>query len=248
MGLGLVAWGGKGQKGWVHASLTGRACEWLSLDAAQEEFCALPEYEARRLDLALTTTDGSIKHETVLDAYRCGGFQTSSGGRPPSCRQILPETPEEGRTIYIGSRERDKFFRAYEKGFELARGLRDVEDLRIGGVPIADIYRLELELKAKTAPLPPDLIDRRDQYFAGAYPFTQSVLDVEPELLVMQRERGPQLDLARALANVQRQYGATLFTALVAHHGDIGAVWAKVVGSDHSRPLLEAGVLLVEHE
>lgn len=250
MGVGLVAYGGEAQRGWVYASLTGKGCHWLvDWDRAQEAIEALPAYDARRVDIALTTGDGLVGHESVLAAYRAGGFQT--GGRPPTCRQVIGEDPRDGRTIYVGSRERDKFFRGYEKGYEMARGLLDkgMDVTHIDQVPIADLYRLELELKAKSAPLPDDIIERRDQYFAGAYPYLQSVLsEVEPEILVLRREREPQLDLARALANIRRQYGATLFTALMAHHGDFGAVWAKIVGRDHNPALLAAGVLLVDHD
>jgi hypothetical protein len=46
---------------------------------------------------------------------------------------------------------------------------------------------------------------------------------------------------------IRAQYGSTLFTALVAHHGDIGAVWEKIIGTKHNQRLLEEGVLLVDH-
>lgn len=250
MPVGLLAYGGDAQRGWVHTSLTGKACAWVEdWDRALEAAEALPGYNARRVDIALTTTDGSVGHDGVLAAYRAGEFQPAGGGRPPTCRQIVGESPTDGRTIYVGSRERDKFFRGYEKGYELAQGLfeKGMQVTHVDGVPIEDMYRLELELKAKTADLPADLIERRDQYFAGAYPYLGRVLEVEPEILVMRRERGPQLDLARALGNIRRQYGATLFTALVAHHGDFGAVWEKVCGTTHNAALVEAGVLMVDH-
>jgi hypothetical protein len=53
--------------------------------------------------------------------------------------------------------------------------------------------------------------------------------------------------LARALQQIRTQYGRTLFTALHAYEGDIGAVWSKVCGDQHQKDLLEAGVLLVDH-
>jgi phage replication initiation protein len=245
MTVGLMAWGGERQKGWKYVGLPGRGCEWIDdWDLAQESLEGLPQYEHRRVDIALDTFQREVTHQSVIDAYRAGLFITS--GRPPKFTRIESERPEDGRTCYIGSRERDKFLRGYEKGLEMAQGTTLTH---IDGVPIQDIYRLELELKAKTSALPVDLIDNRDQYFAGAYPYLQSVLaDVQPEILVMRRERGPQLDLARALAVIRRQYGNTLFTAAVAHHGDFGAVWSKVVGNKHSEALLRAGVLLVDHE
>jgi phage replication initiation protein len=112
-----------------------------------------------------------------------------------------------------------------------------------------DWWRLELELKPQTAPLPEDVIDRRDQYFAGAYPYLGQVLkDVPAEALVMPRERGPQLDLALSLETMRKQWGSTLYTALRAYHGDISAVWEKVCGNRDNERLVRAGVLMVDHE
>ena len=88
------------------------------------------------------------------------------------------------------------------------------------------------------------IIDR----FAGAYPYLQDVLSVEPEVFVQRRERGPQLELAAALASIRKQYGATLFTGLAAYHGDFLAVWERVVGRKHNQALVDAGVLMVSHE
>jgi hypothetical protein len=39
-----------------------------------------------------------------------------------------------------------------------------------------------------------------------------------------------------------------LYTALMAYGGDMTAIWDKIVGDHHSLPLVEAGVLLVDHE
>ena len=213
--------------------------------------------------------DGYAK---VVEAYEAGRFAPpGQGGRPPKCRQNLSMNEEDGSTLYVGTRTSDKFFRAYEKGKQLlgpqlsaalARGDEravaavwgeKVRGTGAGGetalFPLRDMFRYELELKPKTAPLPEDVIDRRDQYFAGAYPYLQTVLaDVEAEALVMRRERGPQLDLAMALGNCQRMFGSTLFTALTAYHGDIGAVMSKVMGDRHNEALLRAGVLLVNHD
>lgn len=265
MAVGKVAWGGESQRGWAYTSLSGRGCEWVSdWDRAQEAADVLDGYAVRRVDIAVDRFDPD-GFDNCLAAYRAGAFAPAGqGGRPPKCKLITGELEEDGSTINVGTRERDKFFRGYEKGKQLfskeiaasrAEG-KGAFRMRVVGDdgrellwPVEDWFRYELELKPKTAPLPEDVIDRRDQYFAGAYPYLSTVLsDVESRALVMRREKGPQLDLAAALSNIQRSYGNTLFTALVAHHGDIGAVWAKVCGKKHSEPLLRAGVLLVEHE
>lgn len=247
MHIGLMAFGGESQKGWVSVNISGRGCEWVrDWDAAADIAATLPQFEARRVDLALDTYKREVTHETVIAAYEAGAFTTA--GRPPKITEILPGEKREGRTVYIGSREQGKFMRGYEKGYELVKGhAPDVEITHIDGHPIEDIYRLELELKPKVSPLPVDLILRRDEYFSGAYPYLQNVIDIEPEVWHQKRERGPQMDLEASLSQIKHQYGSTLFTALAAHHGDIGAVWEKIVGSKHNENLLEKGVLLVDH-
>ena len=245
MQIGMLAFGGERQRGWAYCGLTGRGCEWVKdWDRAQDRLVELERFEARRVDIALTTTHRKVTHEAVIEAYRAGLFATN--GRPPKMTRIESERPEDGRTCYVGNRERDKFLRGYEWGIKNFGG-SDVTQL--DGCPIEDMYRLELELKAKTAALPVDLIDRRDEYFAGAYPYLQTVLpDVESEILVMQRERGPQMDLKRRLQAIRQQWGSTLYTAMVANHGDFGAVWEQIVGRSHNEDLLRAGVLLVDHD
>jgi phage replication initiation protein len=163
-------------------------------------------------------------------------------------KQIVPNDPTEGRTIYVGKRDQPKFLRAYEKGYEQAQKFPGLEIKEFNGFPVGDWYRLELELKAKKQLLPEDLIENRDQFFAGAYPYLQSVLDVEPQILKQSRDKHPQRTLASMLEILRTQYGNTLFTALTAYHGDIGAVWEKIVGHKHNEKLLEEGVLMVEHD
>lgn len=248
MQVGFMAYGGESQKGNVMVNVTGVGCAWAVPDwgRVQDAVDGLPDYEVRRLDIALDTYRREVTHDKVVQAYRDGLFTLA--GRPPSMTRIEPEDPHEGATIYIGKRENSKFLRCYEKGRELVKAFPKGAINNIDGVPVEDIYRVELELKAKDGPLPVDLIDRRDQYFAGAYPYLQTVVDVRPEVFVQPREKGPQNDLNGLLAHIRQQYGNTLFTAMVAHHGDIGAVWAKIVGDRHNTNLLSSGVLLVDHD
>lgn len=245
--IGDMSYGGEAMRGWVWIEITGKGCSWVSdWNRCEDELSRLSEFQYKRVDIALDTFKREVTHETVIQAHTDGHFTT--GGKPPSLRQILPGDPEDGRTAYVGKRDQPKFLRAYEKGYETVKNLpKPLMASTIHGVPVADWYRLELELKAKNQPLPEDMIENRDQYFAGAYPYLQSVLDVEPQVLKLSRDKSPQRALAGMLEIMRAQYGNTLFTALVAHHGDIGAVWEKVVGTRHNQRLLEEGVLLVDH-
>lgn len=247
MALGRVDYGGESQRGWVRWDISGKGCEWVKSWDALDAIEALPAAEIRRVDLALTTWRGEVSHELVCDAHGAGRF--ACGGRPPHLQTIQSSDPRAGRTCYVGKREKsDKFFRAYEKGFELAAKLQGFTVLAIDGFPVEDIYRCEVELKAENRPIPWEVVERRDQYFAGAYPFCGDILPgVEADILQRRPEREPQLDLKAALATCKQQFGKTLFTALTAYHGDIGAVWDQIIGSDHNLDLVRAGVLMVEH-
>lgn len=251
MVLGRMDFGGDAQRGWVRMDIPGKGCEWVKDWDSIDNLEALPSAEIRRLDVCLTTWEGEVSHERVLAAHTKGLF--SSGGRPPALRQIISSDPRAGRTCEVGKREKaDKFFRGYEKGFQLASKMPPPIAsgcTHIDGHAIEGIYRCEVEFKAENRPIPWDVVDRRDHYFTGSYPFLAEVLPgVDPDILMRRPERAPQTELAVALANARIQYGSTLYTALRAYHGDITAVWDLICGDHHNEDLLAAGVLLVDHD
>jgi len=250
MPIGRIDYGGESQRGWVRVDITGKGCEWVQDWPGLESVEALPSAQLRRLDIALTTWEGQVTHELVVKAHTAGRFTIR---RPPKLQQILSSDPRAGRTCYIGERERsDKFMRCYEKGFEMAAkyaGRVPGETTHIDGKRVEDIYRCEVEFKATGTDIPWEVVERRDQYFAGAYPFCGDVLPgVESDILMRRPQRAPQTDLQAVLDNCCIQYGPALYTALRAYHGDMTAVWDKIVGDHHSQTLIEAGVLLVEHD
>lgn len=250
MVLGRMDYGGESQRGWVRVDIGGKGCQFLQDWDETRRIEELESAQLRRLDIALTTWEGQVTHDQVVQAHKAGRFAT--GGRPPALQQVTSSDPRAGRTCYIGKREADKFMRCYEKGFELAAkyGAKMAGSVvNIDGKSVEDIYRCEVEFKATGTDIPWEVIERRDQYFAGAYPFCADVLPgVESDILMRRPEREPQIDLKAALENCRVQFGPTLFTALMAYHGDITAVWDKVIGRHHNQSLLEAGVLLVEHD
>lgn len=250
MPLARLDFGGDSQRGWVRTELTGKGCEWAQDWDALAEVERLADAQIRRLDIALTTWDGEVTHQHVVDGHGAGRFKTC--GRPPDLQQITSSNDRAGRTCYVGKRTSDKFFRAYEKGFEMAgkmgRGVGTI--VAIDGHPVEDIYRCELELKAGDTSIGWDVIERRDQYFAGAYPFCADVLPgIEADILMRRKERVPQMSLAGALATVKLQAGPTLRTALEAYGGDYFRLMQEVIAEPghHNQALLEAGVLLVDH-
>ena len=247
MPIGRMDYGGESQNGWVRVAIPGKGCQWVETGeiASVEQ---LEQAEIRRLDIALTTWHGEVGHDQVVQAHTDGRFTIR---RPPNLQQIL--NSDGGRTCNIGQREKsDKFMRCYEKGFEMVSkmgGNLPGKVTHIEGSRVEDIYRCEVELKAVTTDIPWEVIERRDQYFAGAYPFCADVLpNVEADILKRRPERDAQTSLAAALENCRVQFGPTLFTALHAYQGDMTAVWEKIIGDHHSQALLETGVLLVDHD
>lgn len=274
--IGMMMTGGESVRGWSMASITGAGCSWVdwgkAMDCCTED---LSGFELKRVDVALDRFDGSHWHE-VDAAWKAGEFSPAGGGKAPKAKPIDSRRPEDGRTYYVGNREGAKFYRGYEKGMQLlgpqmaaaeAREQEDFDpiehlcrqDVRLDRqedgrcrpvvFELRDWWRDEVEFKPVNQPLPLDIIENRDQYFAGAYPYLSKVLPtVDVQALIQRREKMPQLELSKALAHIQRQFGRTLYTALHAYHGDLGEVWSKIVGREHNRALVEAGVLLVEHE
>ena len=205
------------------------------MDAAGEMGAVeeLPDAQIRRLDIALTTWDGG---DQSRDGCGCScGWEIHDSSSSRTFSKIL--NSDGGRTCNIGTREKsDKFMRCYEKGFELRAkmgGNLPGVVTHIEGARVEDIYRAEVELKAVTADIPWDVVERRDQYFAGAYPFCADVLPgIEPDILKRRPEREAQTSLSAALENCRVQFGPTLFTALHAYHTGHDSRLAK----DHWEP------------
>ena len=225
-----VMWGGPTQNGRCYADVTGLGCalvpNWERAVGALADVSAV----LKRVDIAADFYHGEVNYESTKAAFDAGRF--ARGGRPPKAVELLPSRPEDGRTLYVGSRENDVFFRGYEKGRQLA------------STQYPEWFRLEIELKAVKRKMPPELIEYRDQFFAGSYPYLQDVLpEINPEVLVYPQRLACD-DLGVLLEHIKHQFGPTLYTALAVHGGDFLAVWDRIVGDHHNEALVEAGVLL----
>lgn len=244
--LARLDYGGESQRGWVRCSLSGVPCGLVADWSEAVGLSELAAAQVRRLDLAVTTYRREVTHERFELAHGAGRF--NCGGRTPDMQAITSSNPRAGRTLYVGKRDSDKCCRGYEKGFEVAAKYPG-ELTHLDGFPVEDVYRVEVELKAKTRPVPWEAVWSADQYFAGAYPFCSDILpDVEPEVLTPARRAAASHDLAGLLAHCRAQYGNALFTALTVMQGDMGAVMARIVGKQHHEGLVAAGALLLTPE
>lgn len=260
MPAGVVLTGGETQRGRSCVDLSGVGCGFVAdWKHAEKALLGLPGRSWRRGDIAADFFHGEVTHERVKQAHAEGKFKR--GGRNPVLRQVISSDEDDGRTIYIGRRGGDALGRFYEKGKKefwtganqllrrLAGSPREVTaiDRYLNGGEAFDLaawYRAELELRAKNRPIPEDWISRRDEYFAGAYPFLQELLpEVEGRILIRPRDMGI-VAIERALERVKRQWGAVLYTGLAYCGGDYVALCLKILGDKHSRRLIEAGALL----
>lgn len=252
--VGNVCFGGDSVKGWCQVNLTGECMDHIHGDVAETLTQLVEDLDGqfKRVDIALTTSDGSIGLETVRKAWETGGFTTR--GRRPDKEERVSSRRTDGQTIYIGKREQPKFVRAYEKGYQLAKefslqlkahgmGPIQVEGMRIEGAPVEDIFRVEVELKPDPRLFPADIMVNRDTYFAGAYPYLAQLVAAKPDTFRLTAQRKAINQLDSALLEMRRQWGDVLFTALMVHEGDITAVWDKIVGAKHSAAMLAGGVL-----
>ncbi len=258
-----IDYGGDSQRGWVRFDMPGEGCGWVQDWAAFEAFgMGLADCDIKRIDIAFTTADSSVVNDAmVVAAFDAGLF--GCGGRPPGMRSIINSDPCAGKTRYIGKRENHKFLRCYEKGWELLKDLPDcAEFLRkpgvsmavdhLGVVNAADLYRVELELKDVDKYIPWSVIGRRDDVFAGAYPFCAALIPDAPHWVMQEIPSfKPRAALLEALGNAFRSYGGTWKAAHLAYGGDDAALLALgrvMLASEPSPRLVDAGVLTVDHE
>ena len=251
--IASIDYGGDSQRGWARFDMPGTGCEWVQDWAAMATALESINAQLRRVDLALTTHDGSVTHDRVVKAHQDGLF--SSGGRNPKRRDITGSDPRDGRTVYVGARDGAKYVRCYEKGFELLNKCGIPENLKtacthieyngVGRVKVDDLYRVEVEFKDVDKVLPYAILTDRDSYFAGANPFCASLLPGAPERKVMGLpDFNAKAALAVQLEHCRRAYGAIIRTAILAH-GDESAVLAMIAGEGPSDRLISAGVLSI---
>lgn len=261
--IARIDYGGESQRDWVRFDMPGSGCAWVQDWALIERtFSGVVDSEISRLDIAFTTSDPSVVSDAkVVQAFDDGQF--CCGGRPPGMRTIMNSDPTAGKTRYIGKRENHKFLRCYEKGWEMFKDLPDsAEFLRKPGVQVAmdhmgmvnvqDVYRVELELKNVDKFIPWTVIQRRDEVFAGSYPFCAKLLPDAPHWVMQELPSfKPRAALLEALGNAFRSYGGTWKAAHLAYGGDDVALLRlakEMLASEPSRRLVESGVLTVDHE
>ena len=206
---GLMAWGGKNQKGTVYVSLNAQGCaritDWEKLRA----WCECHQAKLTRVDFAHDDfAGGTVNIEWAHQTWLDNGFNT--GGRRPEAKLYGDWWGlTKGRSVYMGERQNGKLLRVYEKGKQL-------------GDPDSPWVRVELELHSKDRVIPLDAVTRAGAYLAGAYPCLH-FLSAEQNKL---RTTGKAVKIAyrRAKEVLKQQGGKLIGVMLKVEGGDYAAV------------------------
>ena len=206
--FGIIAWGGKAQRGTAHIEIDGVGCaqhlDWKGIEAWGVEHGA----RITRIDLAHDDLDGRwCNIERTLEWHESGGF--NCGGRNSKVKLAGDwHDLTDGRTVYVGTRG-NKMLRCYEKGKELKQ-------------PDSPWFRVELELRNKNRVLPWDMLTRPGQYLAGAYPCLAFLSTEQCKLRTTQK--ATKLSLGCMTDNAARLSGKAINVLMELHKEDAGAV------------------------
>ena len=254
--VGMIDYGGDSQREWVRVNIPGEGCGWVQDWAAAELLEeTLIDSEITRIDIALTTGHGEVTDSMVVSAHAAGKF--TNGGRPPEMESWVSSNPKAGKTRYIGSRKYHKFMRCYEKGWELLKTLSETDRNLVsqpgclmqvdvlGMVEPGNLYRVELELKNVDKYLPWTVIGRRDEVFAGSYPFCADLLPGVPHWHMQALpDFKPKAALSAGLANCKRSYGGILRALSMAGYSK-DQIWDSILGDEPSQKMIDAGALTI---
>lgn len=211
-GSGLIAWGGKSQRGRMYVSIQGQGCatvqDWSGLVQWLEQHTAT----IKRVDLAHDDFAGEITDITwAVEQYKAGGF--NAGGRQP-VHQVFGDwlsgdQATEGRTFGVGRRANGKFCRVYEKGKQQ-------------GDPQSGWVRVEVEWRSKQRHIPYDVLTRPGIYLAGAYP-CMHILSTEQER-IRTTANAVTITFESAMENAKQQTGKLINLMMHVYGGDYAEV------------------------
>lgn len=162
----VLAGGGRAnQASTVHFNLYGQACLHIDHDTwvRLRNWLGKAHGHITRIDLALDRWQGGSVAD-VETAYTDGEFDVR--GKRPTQRHAGCWTSGHSRTYYVGSRDTGKQFRGYEKGDEI-----------FGPEQKDPWVRYEVEIRNNNRIIDLDSLSHPQDFFAGAYPFCQRMLD-----------------------------------------------------------------------
>lgn len=151
-----------------------------------------------RVDLAHDDFDGkTFNVEKIINLYQSGAFTCYR--KAPQISYVgdwFSTNDTKGRTVYIGSRGSDKYFRGYEKGKELQS-----EDK-------PNWFRCEIEFHNRDTIIDLEVLINPHFYFAGAYPAFEYLSNKFQRFETIQHE--VVADVTHRVFHAKRQAGSVV--------------------------------------
>lgn len=255
-----VFWGGDRQRNTALIMMKGLGCQlvndWLP---PVTHLSSLPKCKVSRLDVALDIFDRSLTLEHLWSLRKDNSMWRFTPGRPPKFTPIgdMTEAGDDGRTLYIGTRDSDMYGRAYEKGMQLfaksmavpGMNVRDVMvslDTKCEPFKVGDYLRFEVEFKAKTTELTLPMLLKPDSLIAGAYPVVAKYLQIDKPTKRLRVENAVMNDLDAMLKLIKKQWGPTILTGLDKYGPH--ELMCRILGNHRNQRLIEKGILLAKIE
>lgn len=198
-GYGYVAHGG--QANTIMVQLNGTGCAQASKDwqVRLYEFLLLSvQPSITRIDLAHDDFTGETYNtQKIIDLYAQGKFTCYR--KAPQISYVgdwFSDNDTKGRTVYIGSRGSDKYFRGYEKGKQL-----ESQDK-------PNWFRCEVEFRNRDTVIDLEVLINPHHYLAGAYPAFEHLANQFDRFETIQHE--VKADVTHRVFHAKRQCGAVI--------------------------------------
>lgn len=261
--VGLVAWGADHGRNFF--SLSGAGTSYWNDWHCQLLREILLDLKARisRIDFALDFFRGEVSYEDCEAALVAGEFSLKQGGRKPSVTRHASEAGwgNAGRTLEVGARGASKRIVCYEKGLErfgkLAQKWEEeptvvvLDQFRFGQAECAvadtkvkDWMRLEVRYGNDDRDLDVgdyEMVVKRDQYFAGAYPFCARVIERTDGIRVPMMISEKQASVEKMKQAAKESYGGLIRALRELGYKDDEIV-ADLIGMKISKRLEKAGL------
>lgn len=207
-GAGLVAWGGKSQRGRVYFGLMGKGCSLVSDWPGLSNWLQSNGATIKRCDLAHDDHEGQhVSIGWAIEQYQGDGF--TAGGRKPKHSVfgdwLAGDEATSGRTLAIGNRASGKYCRIYEKGRQL-------------GDAASAWTRVEVELRAKDRWIPYDVLTRPGHYLAGCYPCLAFLSEIQSTVKTV--VKAAQIAFDKAVDHAKQACGKLVNLMLTVSGGD----------------------------
>lgn len=260
--IGLLAYGGNNERPYL--SITGDGCRLIEDWALVTHYLnTMEEVKITRCDIAADYYYGEVTREIVDNAYEEGKFILSKSSKNPMWDPRNPVSGDgvpKGWTRYVGKRTSGKFLRIYHKGLEQfgkldpetqETFLKNWEDIEINGIYKApeeatfkNWVRVEVEYSSKNRLLPIEIIEERDNYFSGSYPFLEEILPMTTPLRPKTLPNNLETEIEIMFNHIRNQYGS-FFTTMLASGMTPEEILKKSMNGKLSQRIIKAGGLEV---